>query len=187
ALMAFSPQIAPPGRFALRDGPCHSSVALMAFSPQIAPPGRLALRDGPCHSSAALMAFSPQIAPPGRFALRDGPCHSSVALMAFSPQIAPPGRFALRDGSKLLKHAGAAVGDAYQAPETGKQFAAHAPVFGAQILAGGGAGEKFLFVAQEGQGALVGVEPDHVAIADLADRAAVDSLGGHVDGGGHLA
>ena len=31
------------------------------------------------------------------------------------------------------------------------------------------------------------VEADHVAVADLCDRAAVDGLGRHVDGGGHLA
>src|SRR5690606_6903038 len=85
------------------------------------------------------------------------------------------------------KDARAPIRRADQLPEAGEQFAAHAEMLVFEVFGRRGAGEEGLLVAQIGERARVGIEPEHVAVADFRDRPAIGGFGGHVDGGGHLA
>ncbi len=82
---------------------------------------------------------------------------------------------------------GAMVGTANQLPEPGEKLAAETEFIADEVGISRSAQREFRLRHQHFQRAGVGVEADHVAVADLGDRPAVDRFGRHMDRRRHLA
>src|SRR5262245_58117074 len=85
------------------------------------------------------------------------------------------------------KHRSARLRPSHHIPESSEQLAAHAVTVMADVHLGCGTGREHFRILENVERSDFRIEPDHVAVAYLADDAAIERFGRYVDCGGHLA